>query len=96
MAQLTAATLQAVLDTVTGHDAGTMSPMRILQEVHDSATYSRWYIVGDSSLVSATDSIYGERAMWVKTTDALSAAVQAAEVRDALRLASNIDPDAEV
>ena len=96
MAQATTATLQSALDTLTGHDGGTDSPVKILQEVHDSATYSRWYIVGDISRVSTPKVIRGERGMWIKTTVANTAANQALEVLAALQLNSNVDPDAEV
>ena len=96
MAQLTTADLQGALDALTGHDAGTMSPMKVLQEFHDSATYSRWYIVGDISRVSTPVTIRTERGMWTKTTVASTAANQALEVLAAFQLNSNIDPDAEV
>ena len=96
MAQLTAASLQSALDTITGQDAGTMSPVRVLEESHDSATYSRWYVSGHPSAVSDLVQIFGPRALWVKTTVAGNAAAQAAEVIAAMKLASNIDPDAEV
>lgn len=96
MAQLTAAQLQTALDTISGHDVGSPSPVKVLQEDHDSATYSRWYVEGNSNEVAAPKTIYGERSMWVKTTVAGIASAQAAEVLDALDSNSNVDPDAEV
>ena len=96
MAQLTTAQLQTALDSISGHDAGSPSPVKVLQENHDSATYSRWYVEGNSNEVASPKVIYGEKAMWVKTTVASIASSQAAEVLDALDSNSNVDPDAEV
>ena len=96
MAVTTTAALQSALNTLTGHDAGTPDPIKILEEVHDSATYSRWYVEGHPTKVSSLTEIMGERAMWVKTTISGNAAAQAAEILVALESGSNIDPDAEV
>ena len=95
MAVTTTADLQSALNTLTGHDAGTPNPVEILQEVHDSATYSRWYVVGHPTKVSNLAEIMGERAMWCKTTISGNAAAQAAEILAAMESGSNIDPDAE-
>ena len=97
MAKTTTAALQAAIDTAVGHDAGTMSPVRILQETHDSATYSRWYVEGNPSQISATQDIDCDKAMWVKTTVAFNDAAQASEIISAFQETnSNVDPDAEV
>ena len=96
MAQITAAQLQSALDAISGHDVGSPSPVKVLQENHDSATYSRWYVEGNSNEVASPKVIYGERTMWVKTTVAGIAASQAAEVLTALDSNSNVDPDAQV
>ena len=96
MAQTTTSALQSAIDSLIGHDAGTMSPVRVLQEAHDSATYSRWYVAGNYSPVGATQTIRGPRALWAKTTVSGNAAAQALEVLTAMGLNSNIDPDAEV
>jgi hypothetical protein len=96
MAVTTTAALQSAINTLSGHDIGSPDPIKILEEVHDSATYSRWYVTGHPSLVSATGEIMGERTMWCKTTIAGNDAAQAAEILAALESDSNIDPDAEV
>lgn len=96
MAVTTASALQSALDTIQGHDIGTISPIRVLKEEHDAATYSRWYVVGQASTVSDLVQIFGPRALWAKTTVANSVADQAAEVVAAMKLDSNVDPDAEV
>ena len=96
MAQLTTAQLQSALDSLSGHDAGSPSPVKVLQENHDSATYSRWYFEGNSDLVSSPKVIYGEKARWVKTSVSGIASFQAAEVLTALNSNSNVDPDAQV
>ena len=98
MAQTTAAALQSALDTSTGHDVGSPSPLQVLKEDHDSATYSRWYCVGSGSLVSTPGVILGERAKWVRTTVANTAANQAAEIVTAFldnttTVNGNVDPD---
>lgn len=96
MAQTTTSALQAALNTITGQDVGSPPPIQILQEVHDSATYSRWYVTGNGSTVAAPVTILGERAMWAKTTVANSVANQAAEIVAAMTGNSNADPDAQV
>ncbi len=98
MAKTTAAALQSALDTITGHDIGSPSPLTVIHENHDSATYSRWYCVGSGSLVSTPAVILGERAKWVRTTVANSAADQAAEVVTAFLdtttgINGNVDPN---
>ena len=98
MAKTTTAALQSALNTITGHDVGSPNPIQILQENHDSATYSRWYVQGQGSLVSTPAVILGERAKWVRTTVANSAADQAAEVITAFldnttAVNGNVDPD---
>lgn len=96
MAATTAVALQAALNTLQGHDVGSPDPIKILEEDHDAATYSRWYVSGHPSKVGATAEIMAERAMWVKTTVSGSAADQAAEVLVAMEDQSNIDADAEI
>ncbi|MBT8449978.1 MAG: hypothetical protein KJO69_09825 [Gammaproteobacteria bacterium] len=96
MAQTTTAALQAALDTYIGHDAGTMSPIRILQEDHDDATYSRWYVVGDVSRVSTPVTIRVQGGLWVKTTVANTAAQQALEITAAIAANPTVDADAQV
>lgn len=96
MAQTTAAALQTAINTLSGHDVGSPNPITVLEEDHDAATYSRWYVTGTPSLVSAPGEIMGERTMWVKTTVAGDADAQAAEVLVALESDSNLDPDAQV
>lgn len=98
MAKTTTAALQSALNTITGHDVGSPNPIQILQENHDSATYSRWYVQGQGSLVSTPAVILGERAKWVRTTVSNSAADQAAEVITAFldnttAVNGNVDPD---
>jgi len=98
MAATTTSALQSALNTITGHDVGSPNPITILQEDHDSATYSRWYCVGNCSLVSTPAVILGERAKWVRTTVANSAADQAAEIVTAFLdtttgINGNVDPD---
>ena len=98
MAQTTTAALQSALNTITGHDVGSPNPIQILQENHDSATYSRWYVQGSASLVSTPAVILGERSKWVRNTVANSAADQAAEIVTAFLDAvgtvhGNVDPD---
>lgn len=96
MAQTTTAALQAALNTITGHGVGSPDPIKILQEVHDSATYSRWYCVGTPTDTDTTpQDIYGERAMWCRTTVANTAANQAAEIIAAMKSDANVDPDAQ-
>jgi hypothetical protein len=103
MAVTTTALLQAAINTLSGHDVGSPNPITILEEVHDSATYSRWYVTGHPTKVSAPAEIMGERTMWCKTTISGNAAAQAAEVLAALESSdpsgtvttdSNLDPDA--
>ena len=96
MAQITSADMEAALDSLIGQDAGTMRPVRVLKEEHDAVDYSRWYVEGNSNQVSDLAQVYGPRAMWVRTSVAGSAAVQAALVLQAMRLDSNVDPNAEV
>lgn len=96
MAVTTTSALQAAIDTLSGNDVGTVSPVKILQEVHDSATYSRWYVMGNSNRVANPTSIYNDKGLWVKTTVSGNVAAQAAEVLGAMRLDSNVDPDAQV
>ena len=98
MAKVSAATMQAALNTITGHDVGSPDPLQILREDHDSATYSRWYVVGSGSLVSTPAVILGERAKWCRTTDASSTATQAAEIVTAFldtttTVNGNVDPN---
>ena len=98
MAQATTATLQAALNTITGHDVGSPNPIQVLQENRDASLYSRWYVQGQGSLVSTPAVILGERAKWVRTTVANSAANQAAEVVAAFldnttAVNGNVDPD---
>jgi hypothetical protein len=98
MAQTTTAALQAALNTISGHDVGSPDPVKVLKEEHDSATYSRWYVEGNPSVVSTPAVILGERAMWVRTTVANSVADQAAEVIAAMTatvgtIDGNVDPD---
>ena len=96
MAVTTTSALQSAINTLIGHDVGSPDPIKILQEVHDALTYSRWYITGTPSKVAATDEIMAERAMWIKTTISGNVAAQAAEVLAALESNSNLDPDAQV
>lgn len=105
MAVTTTSALQSAINTLSGHDVGSPNPITILEEVHDSATYSRWYVTGHPTKVSAPAEIMGERAMWVKTTISGNAAAQAAEVLAALESSDpsgtvttdgNLDPDALV
>ena len=96
MAVTTTAALTSAINTLIANDAGTLNPVQILEEVHDSATYSRWYIVGTPTKGGTPGEIMAERAMWVKTTISGNDAAQAAEVLAALESDSNIDPDAEV
>lgn len=93
MAQTTTAALQSALDTITGQDVGSPSPIKILQEDHDSATYSRWYCEGNGSTVAAPGVILGEKAMWARTTVSGNAAAQAAEVIAAFLQDGQVDPD---
>ena len=98
MAKTTTAAIQSALNTITGHDVGSTNPLQILQEDHDSATYSRWYCVGSGSLVSAPAVILGERAKWCRTTVANAVAVQAGEIVTAFldnttTVNGNVDPD---
>ena len=98
MAQTTAAALTAAINTVIGHDVGSPDPINILKEDHDAATYSRWYVEGNPSVVATPGVILGERSMWVRTTVANSAADQAAEVVAAMTatigtIDGNVDPD---
>ena len=97
MAKTNATALQAALNTITGHDVGSPNPIQILQEGHDSST-SRWYVVGNGGLVSTPAVILGERAKWVRTAQAGSAADQAAEVivallDDTTSINGNVDLD---
>lgn len=96
MAVTTTAALQSAINTLSGHDAGSPNPVTILKERHDAATYSRWYVTGHPTKVSAPGEIMAERAMWCKTTISGNAAAQAAEILVALEDDSNIDVDAEV
>ena len=96
MAVTTTSALQAAINTLIGHDVGSPDPIKILGEVHDSADYSRWYIIGTPSKVAAPGEIMAERAMWIKTTISGNVAAQAAEVLVALESDSNLDPDAQV
>ena len=98
MAKTNAAALTAALNTILGHDVGSPDPIQVLQEAHDSATYSRWYVSGNPSTVSDTNDILSDRAMWVRTTVANSAADQAAEIITAMTAANatvngNVDPN---
>ena len=101
MAQTTTAALQAALNTITGHDVGSPNPITILEEVHDSATSSRWLCSGNCSTVAAPAVILAERAKWCKTTVLGNDAAQAAEIVVAMldnttTVNGNIDPDAQV
>jgi hypothetical protein len=88
----------SAINTIIGHDVGSPDPIKILQEDHDSATYSRWYCEGSPSTVAAPETILGERAMWCRTTVANSAADQAAEIVAAMTatigtIDGNVDPN---
>jgi hypothetical protein len=105
MAKTTTAALTAAINTLIGHDVGSPDPIKITEEVHDSATYSRWFCTGSPSKVAAAGEIMGERAMWCKTTVSGNAAAQAAEILVALESSdpsgtvttdANVDPDAMV
>jgi len=96
MAVTTTAALQAAINTLIGHDVGSPNPITILEEVHDAADYSRWYVSGTPTKVAAPGEIMGERVMWCKTTISGNAAAQAAEILVALESDSNVDPDAQV
>ena len=96
MAVTTTAALTAAINTLIGHDVGSPDPIKILQEDHDAATYSRWYVTGTPTKVAAPGEIMAERSMWVKATVSGDAAAQAAEVLAALESDSNVDPDAQV
>ena len=102
MAATTTIALQSAINTLSGHDVGSPNPITILQEDHDSATYSRWYVTGHPTKVSAPGEIMQERCMWVRTTVSGNAAAQAAEVLAALESSApsgtvttdaNVDPD---
>jgi hypothetical protein len=98
MAATTTSALQAAINTILGHDVGSPDPIKILQEDHDSATYSRWYCEGNGSTVAAPETILGERAMWCRTTVAGNDAAQAAEIIAAMTstigsIDGNVDPD---
>lgn len=94
MAVTTTSALQSAINTLSGHDAGSPNPITILKERHDAATYSRWYVTGHPTKVSAPGEIMAERCMWVRTTISGNAAAQAAEILVALEDDSNLDPDA--
>jgi len=96
MAVTTTAALQSALNTLSGHDVGSPNPITILKERHDAEDYSRWYVTGHPTKVSAPGEIMAERCMWCKTTISGDAAAQAAEILVALEDDSNIDADAEV
>ena len=89
MAATTAAALITELRTDRSIDVGSPDPISITQEVHDSATYSRYYCIGNVEP-------YIGKAMWVKTTVAGTAGAQADEIRAALTSAGSVDPDAQV
>ena len=102
MAVTTTALLQAAINTLSGHDVGSPNPLTVLEEVHDSATYSRWYVTGHPTKVSAPGEIMQERALWCRTTISGNAAAQAAEVLAAMESSdpsgtvttdANVDPD---
>ena len=88
MAVSTAAALMTELRTDNGIDVGSPSDITITQEVHDSATYSRYYCIG------RTEPYIG-KAMWVKTTVSGNAGAQADEIRAAMTSSGNVDPDAQ-
>ena len=105
MAVTTTSALQSAINTLSAHDVGSPNPISILQEVHDSATYSRWYVTGTPSKAGSAAEIMGERAMWCKTTVSGNAAAQAAEILVALESSDpsgtvtgdgNLDPNALV
>lgn len=89
MAASTGAALETELRTDHNLDAGSASPIQILQEMHDSATYSRYYCVGRVPP-------YAGKSMWVKTTVSGDAGAQADEIRAAMAVAGNVDSDAQV
>jgi len=89
MAATTAAALTTELRTDHNVDVGSPDPISILQEIHDAATYSRYYCVGNAEL-------YSGKAMWVKTTVSGNAGAQADEIRAAMNSSGNVDPDAQV
>lgn len=89
MATSTAAALEAEIRTDHNLDVGSPSPIQIIIEMHDSATYSRYYCVG------RTEPYIG-KSMWVKTTVSGNDGAQADEIRAAMNSAGNVDPDAQV
>lgn len=98
MAKTTTAALTSALNTIIGHDVGSPNPINILKEDHDSATYSRWYVEGNPSVVATSGVILGERSMWVRTTVAGNDAAQAAEIIAAMTstagsIDGNVDPN---
>ena len=93
MAVTTTSALQTAINTLSGHDVGSPNPISILQEDHDAADYSRWYVTGTPSLTSATEEIMAERTMWIRTTISGNVAAQAAEILAALESNSNADSD---
>ena len=89
MAVTTAAALEAEIRTDHTVDVGSPSPISILKEMHDSATYSRYYCVGNAEP-------YAGKAMWVKTTVSGNDGAQADEIRAAMNTSGHVDPDAQV
>lgn len=88
MAATTAAALITELRTDHSLDVGSPDPISITQEMHDAATYSRYYCVGNIEP-------YIGKAMWVKTTVSGNAGAQADEIRAAMNTAGAVDPDAQ-
>ena len=105
MAVTDTANLQAALNTLSGHaatDVGSPDTVSILEEVHDSSLYSRWYVTGHATKISAPAEIMAPRTMWCRTTISGSVAAQAAEIFAALESSdpsgtvttdANVDPD---
>ena len=98
MAATDTAGLTSAINTLIGHDVGSPDPIQVLEEDHDAATYSRWYVSGNPSKVASPGIILSDRAMWVRTTVAGNAAAQAAEVLAAMTatvgiIDANVDPD---
>lgn len=89
MAVSTAAALESEIRTDHNLDVGSPSPIQIIQEMHDSATYSRYYCVGRVEP-------YAGKSMWVKTTVSGNDGAQADEIRAAMATEGNVDVDAQV
>ena len=91
MAVSDAEALMVELRADDGIDIGSPDAIKITEEAHDSATYSRYYCIGEASK-------YQGRSMWVRTTVAGTAGAQADEIRAALTatigtIDGNVDPN---